>query len=219
MSITLPLFDPRVQARGEARPHTPPQGHADIAPTRFKRMEGDGYLTIDAPWVVPALLRSVPIGGRILEPAAGRGHLSLELRRAGLEVASFDSRRYENPFVPDIGHGDIRTLTTLAGFTWVVTNLPYEHLEELATHLTDLGARSECAVALLVRAEWLIPKGRRKLVHEHPHFAGAVMLKARPRWVEKTQDSESPRHNFAWTVWSATPRVGDSWLRFAGRED
>jgi hypothetical protein len=50
---------------------TPPVGHADIAPSHFKRIEGDSYLTIDAPWIVPALLRSVPIKGRVLEPAAG----------------------------------------------------------------------------------------------------------------------------------------------------
>ena len=37
----------------------------------YERIEGDGYLTIDAPWVVPALLRSAPIAGRVLEPAAG----------------------------------------------------------------------------------------------------------------------------------------------------
>ena len=49
---------------------TPPRGHADIAPTRFERIEHDGYLTIDAPWVVPALMRSAPIEGRVLEPAA-----------------------------------------------------------------------------------------------------------------------------------------------------
>jgi hypothetical protein len=80
-----------------ARAWPPPQGHADIAPTRFERLANDGYLTLDAPWIVPALLRSVPIQGRVLEPAAGRGHLSFELRRAGLEVASFDLRRYANP--------------------------------------------------------------------------------------------------------------------------
>lgn len=130
-----------------------------------------------------------------MEPAAGRGHLSLELRRAGLEVVSFDSRRYENPLVADIGLGDIRELRTLEGFAWVVTNLPYEALEELATHLIDLGVRSGCSVALLVRAEWLIPKARRKLNHEHP-LAGAAMLTARPRWVEKTQHSESPAAQF-----------------------
>jgi hypothetical protein len=200
-----------------ARAWTSPQGHADIAPSRYDRFEGDGYLTLDAPWVVPALLRSVSIEGRVLEPAAGRGHLSLELRRAGLEVVSFDLHRYADPLVHDVGIGDIRRLTTLEGFAWVVTNLPYSDLEELAAHLIELGVRDRCGVALLVRAEWLIPGARRKLVHEHLHFAGAVMLRTRPRWVERTQDSASPRHNFAWGVWSAAPRIGDPWLRFAGR--
>jgi hypothetical protein len=177
-----------VRPVSEARAWTPPQGHADIAPTRFERIEGDGYLTLDAPWIVPALLRLVPIEGRALEPAAGRGHLSLALRRAGLDVTSFDCRRYADPLVPNIGIGDIRERTTLEGFAWVVTNLPYEALEELATHLIDLGARDRCGVALLARAEWIVPKARRKLVHEHPHFAGAAMLTARPRWVERAQD-------------------------------
>ncbi len=105
---------------------TPPIGHADIAPSRHERIEYDGYLTIDAPWIVPALLDRVPaITGRILEPAAGRGHLSLELQRAGLDVASFDLHRYADPLVQDIEIGDIRGLTTLKGFAWVVTNLPY----------------------------------------------------------------------------------------------
>ena len=60
MSVTAPLTAWR-----------PPQGRADIAPSRFERIEGDGYLTIDAHWVVPALLRSAPIEGRALELAAG----------------------------------------------------------------------------------------------------------------------------------------------------
>ena len=105
------------------------------------RRLSDDRRTLD----VPALLRSVPIEGRVLEPAAGRGHLSFELRRAGLEVASFDLHRYANPLVPDVEKGDIRRLTTLEGFAWVVTNLPYGDLEELATHLIGLGVRDHCA--------------------------------------------------------------------------
>jgi hypothetical protein len=208
---------PKREGRMTVLQWTPPRGHADIAPSRYERIEGDGYLTIDGYWIVPALLRSVPIEGRVLEPAAGRGHLSLELRRAGLDVASFDLHRYADPLVDDIATGDIRRLTTLEGFAWVVTNLPYSDLEELATHLIGLGVRDRCSVALLVRTEWIVPKARRRLVHDHPHFAGTVMLTARPRWVERVQDSASPRHNFAWGVWSAAPRIGDTWLRFAGR--
>jgi hypothetical protein len=203
-----------------ARAWAQPRGHADIAPSRYDRIEADGYLTVDAPWLVPALLRSVPeISGRILEPAAGRGHISLELRRAGLDVVSRDIRSYLAPLVDGIGIGDIRELESLAGFDWVVTNLPYRDLTELTAHLTRLAARDRCGVALLVRAEWLIPKARRRLVHEHPHFAGAVMLTARPRWVERGDDDASPRHNFAWAVWSGTPRVVDPWLRFVGKPE
>jgi hypothetical protein len=71
MNATAPLFEPITS--GEARTWTPPQGRADIAPSRYGRIEGDGYLTIDAHRVVPALLRSVPVESRVLEPAAGRG--------------------------------------------------------------------------------------------------------------------------------------------------
>jgi hypothetical protein len=198
-------------------PWIPPQGCADIAPSRHDRIEHDGYLTIDAPWVVPALLRSVPIAGRILEPAAGRGHLSRELIRAGLDVASFDIRAYADPLVPDIGIGDIRALTSLEGYAWTITNLPYCDLEELAERLIDLGARDHCATALLVRAEWIVPRARRALVHDHRHFAGVVMLTKRPRWVDKAEAQASPRHNFLWAVWGARPRRGDPWLRFSGR--
>jgi hypothetical protein len=67
---------------------TPPIGHADIAPSRFERIEGDGYFTLDSDWIVPTLLGAMPITGRVLEPAAGCGHLSLELKRAGLIVES-----------------------------------------------------------------------------------------------------------------------------------
>ena len=119
-------------AASDATQWTPPSGHADIAPSRFARCENDGYLTLDAPWVVPALLRSVPIAGRMLEPAAGRGHLSRELQCVGLETVSSDIRAYDKPLVPDIGVNDIRTLTSLRGFAWVVTNLPYRELEELS---------------------------------------------------------------------------------------
>ena len=195
----------------------PPIGHADIAPSRFERIEGDGYFTLDSEWIVPALLGAVPIKGRVAEPAAGRGHISHELKRAGLTVESFHIRAYENPLVPDIRLGDIRKLESLTGFSWVVTNLPYGDLEELAEILVKLGTRDRCNVALLVRAEWPIAKARRSLIHSHPWFHGIVQLTSRPRWVERTKDSGSPRHNFCWCVWGAQPRQGDAWIRWAGK--
>jgi hypothetical protein len=198
--------------------YAPPTGHADIAPSRFKRIEGDGYCTLDAYWIVPALLRSTPIKGRVLEPAAGQGHLSRELKRAGCVVESFDILAYDNPLVSDIKLGDIRKLETLKGFAWAITNLPYGDLEELAEILVKLGTRDRCGVALLVRAEWPVAKAR-NLIHDHPWFHGVVMLTSRPRWIPREQETASPRHNFCWCVWGPQPRVGDAWIRFAGKSE
>ena len=196
---------------------TPPIGHADITPSRSERIEGDGYLTIDAHWIVPALLGAMPIKGRVFEPAAGRGHISLELNAPALSSSPSTSRPTKNPLVPDIGQGDIRSLESLAGFSWAATNLPYGDLEGLAEILVRLGTRDRCGVALLVRAEWPIAKTRCNLIHSHPWFHGIVQLTSRPRWVERTKCSKSPRHNFCWCVWGAQPREGDAWIRWAGK--
>ena len=88
-----------------------------------------------------------------------------------------------------------------------VTNLPYGDLEELAEILVRLGSRDRCG-ALLVRAEWPIAKARRNLIHSHPWFHRIVQLTSRPRWVERTKDSESPRHNFCWCVWERNRAKG-----------
>jgi hypothetical protein len=64
---------------------------------------------------------------------------------------------------------------------------------------------------------WPIAKARRNLIHSHPWFHGVVQLTSRPRWVERTKDSGSPRHNFCWCVWGAQPRQGDAWIRWAGK--
>ena len=99
----------------------------------------------------------------------------------------------------------------------MVTNLPYGDLEELAEILVKLGTRDRCGVALLVRAEWPIAIARRNLIHSHPWFHGIVQLTSRPRWVERTKDSWSPRHDFCWCIWGAQPRQGDAWIRWAGK--
>jgi hypothetical protein len=46
--------------------------HGGIAPTRFERLSNDNYFTIDAPWLIPALLAKVKIVGPVLEPASGK---------------------------------------------------------------------------------------------------------------------------------------------------
>ena len=89
--------------------------HGGIAPTRSDRLENDHYFTIEADWIIPALLSKVKIVGPVLEPAAGVGHMVRELRRGhGLEVIASDLHAYEDPLVPDIGVADIRAIELVA---------------------------------------------------------------------------------------------------------
>jgi hypothetical protein len=193
--------------------------HGGIAPSRFDRLSNDNYFTIDAPWIIPALLSRIPIEGPILEPAAGAGHMVVELRRHGLEVVASDLHAYQDPLVSDIAIRNLRSIDSLRGFKWLVTNLPYREQDALAAHLVKLGALDRCGVALLSRSEWIVARARRKLVHENTNFAGVVQLTARPRWSKVI--IASPRHNFSWAVWSADPRPpgSDAWIRFADRRE
>jgi hypothetical protein len=192
--------------------------HGGIAPSRFSRLDNDNYFTIDSPWIIPALMSKVPIAGSVLEPAAGLGHMVIELRRGhGLAVSASDLHAYPDPLIPDIEIRDLRSIDTLSGFNWAITNLPYRDQDVLAAHLVELGAHDGCKVALLTRAEWIVTGARRQLVHHHPNFAGVVHLTSRPRWTETLL--ASPRHNFIWAVWSAEPRRPgvDAWAQFADR--
>jgi hypothetical protein len=96
----------------------------------------------------------------------------------GFEVIASDLRAYASPLVPDIEVRDIWAIDSLRGFGFVVTNLPYQDQDKLGAHLIALGARDGCGVALLTRAEWIVARRRRNLVHEHPNL-GVLHLTSR----------------------------------------
>jgi hypothetical protein len=189
----------------------------DIAPSRFKRLERDEYFTLDADWIIPALCRSVKLESPILEPCAGRGHMVHALRSLGFVVRAADLYAYPDSLVPDINTGaDVFDLKSLAGYRFVVTNLPFFEQVAILAYLLPIAARDGCDVAVLARSEWSSAKARRALVHENPRFAGEMRLTKRPVWVRPA--IASPRHWFSWFVWSPEPRTSDRdpFLRFAG---
>ena len=108
---------------------TPSVGHANIAPSRFERIEGDGYFTLDSEWIVPALLGAVPIKGRLVEPAAGGTYICCLSSNAPALSSSPSTS----------GPTKIRSSPLVA-----VTNLPYGDLEGLAEILVRLGSRDRC---------------------------------------------------------------------------
>jgi hypothetical protein len=188
----------------------------DVAPSRFKRFDREEYFTIDAGWIIPALCGAVQLEGPILEPCAGRGHMVRELRAQGFVVRGADLYAYADTLAPDINSSaDVFDLKSLAGYRFIVTNLPYREQAAILAHLLPIAARDEVNVAVLARSEWSSAKGRRALVHENARFAGEVLLTKRPEWVRPA--IASPRHWFSWFVWSSNPRAPsqDPFLRFA----
>jgi hypothetical protein len=187
-------------------------------PRGYARIEADAYFTFDAPWIVPALLDQVPIGGRVLEPAAGRGHLVRELRARGLEVAAADLHIHEPPLVDLIETGvDVRSLRSVSRYSWLITNFPYKLQDEVLRQLLPIAARDGCGVAILTRHQWLCAQRRRDIVHEHPNFAGQIVLTSRPVWIEGTRGGA--KEDYAWCVWWPEPRPAGvaPFLKFAGK--
>lgn len=158
----------------------------------------------------------MPIKGRVREPTAGPGHISLELKRAGIIVESFDIRAYENPLVPDIGQGDIRNL-------------------EKSRRILVGG--NESALWRSRRAG----RDSRPLRNSRPLRGGAARARRMDRKGSAQSDPPAfvvprcshadlsaalgaaragdgqPAAQFRLGVWGAQPRVGDAWIRWAGK--
>lgn len=184
---------------------------AMLGASSFERLELDSYFTLDAEMAVQALLDTGllnPRLDRILEPAAGRGHLVAELRRRGFTVAATDIVAHGDPLVPDIAAGvDLAGITedVLRPHSAVVTNLPYDTQDELLERLLRAAHRVGVTVATLTRASWHIAAARKSLVHDNPYFLGVAHLPRRPWW--SAERTASPRHEFVWCIWSGQPRT------------
>jgi hypothetical protein len=188
----------------------------DVAPSQFARFPRDEYFTIDSHWLEPSLLGSVAIESPILEPAAGLGHIVVELRRHRFRVTASDLYAHPNPLIDDIATADIFDLDSLAGYRWVVSNLPYQRQNDILRHLLPIAARDDCSVAVLARSEWRSARDRRALIHANRRFAGEIALSRRPVWIRPA--IASPRHWFSWFIFSPEPRAPgqDAFLPFAG---
>jgi hypothetical protein len=140
-----------------------------------------------------------------------------ELRGLGFVVRAADLYAYPASLVPDIETGaNVFDLESVAGYRFVVSNLPYREQAAILAHLLPIAARDGADVAVLARSEWSSAAARRALIHENARFAGEVRLTKRPEWVRPA--IASPRHWFSWFVWSSKPRSPgeDPFLRFAG---
>jgi hypothetical protein len=185
---------------------------SDVVPlgaATYERLPLDKYFTVD-PVCLAALLDTGVLNGasRIIEPAAGIGHLVEGLRGVGYTVEAQDIVAHPDPIVDDIiAPRSITEIDSLAGFDAVVTNLPYDTQDVLLKHLLPIAHRDGAMVCTLTRAAWHMAKARRKLVHEDPYFLGVAHLPRRPWWSENRV--ASPRFEFVWNIWGAEKRQGE----------
>jgi hypothetical protein len=118
------------------------------------------------------------------------------LRALRFTVHAADLYVYDDPLVPDIRtEVNVFDLRSLAGYRYVITDLPYREQPAILSHLLPLAARDGAHVAVLARSEWSSAAARRTLIHANARFAGEVRLTKRPEWVRPA--IASPRHGSA----------------------
>lgn len=122
--------------------------------------------------------------------AAGHSVVSSDLMPLAEGIHTFDFLS-EAPF-PDFARG----------CNGIVTNPPYGELaqkfvEKALQHLQNGNVNF---VVMLMRHEYDCAVGRRHLFDDCPYYAAKITLTFRPRWI--ADSSGSPRHNYAWYVWT-----------------
>lgn len=167
---------------------------------RYERHENDAY---DTPaWCTKALLQHWTPRGMVWDPACGAGAITDVFKALGVGVMLSDIQpRCDTARADFLGHGSPGD-----GLFSIVTNPPYNLAEEFVRHALTLTERAGGDVAMLLRNEWDCAAGRNDLFTVGP-FHRKIVLTKRPRWIEGS--TGSPRHNFAWFVWSWGGSMGN----------
>lgn len=129
------------------------------------RHEHDFYPT--PPLATFALIKNSKVPSRVVEPCAGRGNISIELMRNGIEVISKDLFAHPNPLI-DIETGiDFMEQDEIeADVDGMVTNPPYH--KNLPTKIAEKSINSYTYTAMLVRLTFLEGKARHSLFTKYP---------------------------------------------------
>ena len=156
--------------------------HAVMAQRTELRNSLDDFPT--PPWATRALIEHVIVGTHTLgsmtclEPACGRGHMSVALTHYFRKVSSFD--------VFDYGFGGIADFLKIKhadqSYDWVITNPPFRLGEAFIERSMKIARRG---VAMLTRTVFIESVGRyERLFKPNPlsrfaQFIGAYLLTAR----------------------------------------
>jgi len=168
------------------------------------RRDNDAYYTLQAQTAIDALLRYVPVAGRIFEPCVGEGHLVLALSRhieKTVAITNDIDKTVEAYYHEDARESHI----TNAIYDWVVTNPPFSQAFPILKNLLP-GARQ--GVAFLLRLSFLEPTYERgPWLEAHP----PDLIIVTPRF-SFTGDGKTDSVTTAWFVWY-TDKHADQFLK------
>jgi len=181
----------------------------------YERRMSDFYPT--EAWVTRALLNTClrhdaltsflpsKVGECIWEPAAGDDRMASVLRQEGHNVVASDLNDYGSAVVRSgVDFLETKGIMPLRCRA-IVTNPPFgDTAEAFVRHALKVMMPVKGSVAMLLRHEWDCSKKRGDLF-ARPDYLGRIILTARPRWIDGS--TGSPRHNYAWFLWSAADRT------------
>ena len=180
--------------------------HAVMAQRTELKSSLDDFPT--PPWATRALVEHVitskeSLGSMTcLEPACGRGHMSVALAEYFREVASYDVFNYGFGGVADFlktKHGDL-------SFDWVITNPPFKLGEDFVKHALKI---ARYGVAMLARTVFIESVGRyERLFKPYPPTSFAQFAERVPMVKGRLDKRASTATGYGWLVWEKGRRTG-----------
>lgn len=175
---------------------------AAMGDSGLERRDADFYPT--PPWLTELGVRNfldiIAAGEVVYECACGDGRMAEVLKHTYTVIASdLHDRGYA--FVNQVGVDFLKATKLPLGAKHIITNPPYGDVaEEFIRHALELTKATGGSVAMLLRNEYDCAKERIGLFNDHPAFVRKIVSCTRPRWIDGT--TGSPRHVYAWYVWS-----------------
>ena len=159
------------------------------------------------PWATRALVEHVIaskddlVPMTCLEPACGRGHMSVALAHYFREVKSFDVFDYGFGQVADF----LKSKHSERSFDWVITNPPFRLGEEFISRSMRIARRG---VAMLSRTVFIESVGRyERLFRSNPPSRFAQFTERVPMVKGRVDKKASTATGYAWLVWEKD-RIG-----------
>jgi hypothetical protein len=153
------------------------------------------------PWATRALVEHVitrkdSLGSMTcLEPACGRGHMSVTLAHYFREVASFDVFDYSFGGISDF----LKVKRPDQSFDWVITNPPFRLGEEFIGRSMKIARHG---VAMLTRTVFIESVGRyERLFKSNPPSRFAQFTERVPMVKGRVDKKASTATGYAWLVW------------------